>query len=312
MPGIGSLDASDRNGRSAGGFGSGAALAAWLLFTLVGCARVADEDRVTWSCARTADGGNWNCTQERMRNGVPLGPVTGNTAAQPIAAVPAKPDAAASSAAAATADVAAPSPGPLDPKPLPKASWSERLPGLAEGQTGVEASPVALPALQAESPARPPPEPEPALARWAGAQVPDTLTPSSRVGQPVTVPAAPPQDPTSAAGISAVPIARGAESKNGDDRTSSGSASTADARATPADVPYTVQLGAFNSLVDARAFIDRHELGELALEVRAVVRNDREYQVVTFGSFGTVREATAAWRRAAPGRELDFWVRPVR
>ncbi len=260
----------------------------WVLLSLSGCVRVDDEERVTWNCAKTADGERWDCVQERMRGGVPLGPVTaGAAAAQPAATAAASPVSRAATAARV------PDFRPPDPQPPSRAAWSERLPGLQEAQVGVEALPVASSALQSEPPGRPPPEPEPALARWTA----ERNSPSPQPDLPATSgrqPAAASANPESGSAAPATTASR-------------------PARARPATAgPYTVQVGAFRTVADARAYIDRHGLGALPLEVRAVDRGGRKYQVVTFGSFATVRAAKAAWREAVAGRELDFWVRPVR
>lgn len=238
------------------------AVALWLLLTLVGCARVAEDDRVTWICAKTGDSSIWNCSQQRMRNGVPVGPVIASSIAAPAATAPEN-----SPVAVAPAGTSVPT-SDVRPefKPQPKVAWTERLPGLQEGQLAVAAEPVPVPLLHTASSANPPPEPEPVLERWAAESNP----PVADASQPAA------------------------------------------ARESAAVGPYTVQIGAFNSAEDARAFIDRYELRDLGLEVRPVDRDGREYQVVTFGSFATAGEATAAWGRAAGERKLDFWVRQVR
>lgn len=74
---------------------------------------------------------------------------------------------------------------------------------------------------------------------------------------------------------------------------------------------YTVQVGAFHTDREAHAYVAQHRLGEVPLELQRRNRGGREYSVLTFGSFATMREAAAAWQRVAAGRELDFWVRPA-
>lgn len=289
MVGIGGWSASRRIGATPRRCLAGAAALIWVLLGLPGCARVDDEERVTWTCARTADGKSWDCARQRTRNGVPLGPAPAAAASPPAAIATAPPG------GGATAPAAAPEPHlPPAPQPPPRAHWNERLPGLQEGQIGVEALPVTSPALQAEPPGGAAPEPEPALARWTG-----TLDSPPR---PQPAPDLHDQQPTA---ISATPEPGSAHSGETERR-------TAPSRPPVTAGPYTVQIGAFRSAADAHAYIAAHGLGELPLAVQAVERGSRQYQVVTFGSFATVRAATAAWRRAVAGRELDFWVRPIR
>jgi len=266
---------------------TGAATLIWVLLGLSGCARMDDEERVTWSCAKTADGKSWDCARQRTRNGIPLGPAPADAAA-PAAAIATAP-----AGGGATAPEAPEFHSPPVPQPPPRALWSERLPGLQEGQLGVEALPVTLPALATGPSARPAPEPEPALARWTG-----------KAGSPPRPQPVPEGDDPEPTAISATPEPGLVHSGEAESRTAPSRPVTAG--------PYTVQIGAFRSTADAHAYIAAHGLGELPLAVQAAVRGGRQYQVVTFGSFATVRAATAAWRQAVAGRELDFWVRPVR
>lgn len=272
---------------------AGAAALIWVLLGLSGCARVNDEEQVTWNCAKTADGKSWDCARQRMRNGIPSGPAPAEAAAQAVAIATA-PTGGGTTAPAPPPAAAAPEPHlPPAPRPPSRVLWSERLPGLQEGRIGVEVLPVTASALETGPSGRPAPEPEPALARWTGeAGLPPRPQPAPEVSDRQPTAIAPPAQPGSEHPGETEP--RAAPSRTG------------------AAGPYTVQIGAFRSAADARAYIAGHGLGELPLEVQAVERHGRQYQVVTFGSFATVREATAAWRRAAAGRELDFWVRPIR
>ncbi|MFZ5655155.1 MAG: SPOR domain-containing protein [Pseudomonadota bacterium] len=350
----------------------------WILWLgLSGCAGTPEDERVTWQCARTPDGRSWECAQQRVRGGVAAGSVAPapRTPSPPKAGdaatgVETKAEAQASPAARATAPA-----GDL----TPREAWTGRLPGLQESQPKVEASPVAVPQLVTGR--GPPPEPEPALARWErGKKAPEAAPPapatppaSAAPPAPAAAPPAPSAAPALAASAdTAAPPAAfpadldqargppgpqgpaagrapGADSAAGPEAATGNrpaavpgeAASTADAGREPAArIPagtpsgraaaaaaagdgepagssrgperrYTVQVGAFHTDAEARAYVEQHRLGEVPLELRRRTRGGREYSVLTFGSFATVREAQAAWRRIAAGRELDFWVRPA-
>jgi septal ring-binding cell division protein DamX len=204
-------------------------------------------------------------------------------------------------------------------------SWSQRLPGLQESQPLVESLPVAVAELAVGSRAGPPPEPEPALARWesadaersAGAEVAasSSATAAVEASEPqAPAPAVSPEVPVPPplAGHAASPVDAAAPGGIEPAVVAEPPGAHAGPTARPLLGPYTVQIGAFRSAADARAYLEQHRLDDLEVVLEHRENQGREYSVLTFGRFATVREATAAWRRVAAGRELDFWVRPAR
>lgn len=281
-----------------------------LLLGLAGCAGSPDEENVTWSCVRTADGSNWDCAQQRVRGGVPVGPATVPHAAVPPAAVPAPAVAVTASSAAGgqPASETRVRAHPVTP-PVAKVARSQGLPGLQEVAAGVEALPVvAAPTLRAE-PSAAPPEPEPAMARWEGQSQPARTSAAPGLGsQPATPAVTPPQSRDMAEPRNvAEPWEAQAKSPGKAPVTGERSGDGVEAGG-PAE-GYTVQLGAFDSVDRARAFIVRQDLAGLPVELDAVARGGKQYQTVVFGTFRSVREAEAAWQAAAEGRELEHWVR---
>ncbi|MGE3972164.1 MAG: SPOR domain-containing protein [Porticoccaceae bacterium] len=159
-------------------------------------------------------------------------------------------------------------------------------------------------------PRKPPPDPEPVFARWEKAAA-DAKTVSEQRDeevletrpQPSTV-VAPPTESTAAV-VPAAPIER---------RSVPAAGSVAEAG--PPEIrdrrTYTVQIGAFKSDRDARAYIAQHNLGDLpTLALRRELRGPHQYVVVTFGSFESARDALAAWHRSGAPRDLEIWVRPA-
>lgn len=292
---------------------------------LSGCAGPAVEEQVNWQCERTPDGRSWSCVQRRPGDGVAAGAVataepgteTPNTVAADTGAGDAKTPV---TGPGESAPAAQPVPAP---EPTPKTSWSRRLPGLQESQPQLESLPVAVPELAAASRAGPPLEPEPALARWESADAERTAGGDTAASSPATaaVEASKPQAPAGSPEVPAPPPLAGRAASPVDSAAPGGvepavvaESPDADAgsRATPSQGRYTVQIGAFRSDADARAYLEQHRLDDLEVVLEHSQSRGREYSVLTFGRFATVGEATAAWRRIAAGRELDFWVRPAR
>ncbi len=291
---------------------------------LSGCAGPAVEEQANWQCERTPDGRSWSCVQRRPGDGVAAGAVAtaepGTETPDTVAADTGAGDAKATGSGlgeSAPAAQAVPA-----PEPTPKTSWSRRLPGLQESQPQLESLSV-VPELAVGSRTGPPPEPEPALARWEGADVERSVGEEAAASSPATtaVGASKPQAPTVSPEVRTPPPRAGRAASSMDSAAPGGGKSVAVAespgadigpRATPRQGPYTVQIGAFRSDADASAYLEQHRLDDLEVVLEHRASQGREYSVLTFGHFATVREATAAWRRVAAGRELDFWVRPAR
>ncbi len=173
--------------------------------------------------------------------------------------------------------------------------WSAGLPALSAG--GVDIPPVSTAKASNPEPRKPPPEPEPVLARWEKAAA-DVKAIAQRKGDArelaqdsknvLAVPAK--KRPAPAPG----PISGSDQPGVSDRRT------------------YTVQIGAFRSESAARAYIAQQSLGDLpTLAVHQEPRGLLQYFLVTFGSFESVGAAREAWRRSGAPRDLDFWVRPL-
>lgn len=284
---------------------------------LSGCAGPAVEEQVNWQCQRTPDGRSWSCVQRRPGDGVAAGVAA---TAEPG---PEAPDRVAADTGAGDAKTPVSGPGESAPaaQPVPapettrKMSWSQRLPGLQESQPLVESLPVAVPELAVGSRAGPPPEPEPALARWENADTEGSATAVVEASEPpAPAPAVSPEVPVPPllAGHAASPVDAAAPGGVEPAAVAESPGAHAGPTATPRQGRYTVQIGAFRSAADARAYLEQHRLDDLEVVLEHRENQGREYSVLTFGRFATVREATAAWRRIAAGRELDFWVRPAR
>lgn len=282
---------------------------------------------MTWSCVRTADGSDWNCAQQQVRGGVSVGPAQGTSAA-----------AAGAGSASAGPPATASSPRPtleIQPNPHPpktaetRKSPGRQLPGLQDSVTAAAVPPTTAPGLRAERPARPAPEPEPAMARWDDADPPQVAakppvavaegpangtrtavkTRPDRNADPKATPGPATADGSAIAETAVVAGAVARQAGAAEDEPREIPAVTARQDSGEAfATSYTVQLGAFDSVEKARAFIGRQDLA--GLEVEAVERGGKTYQTVVFGTFTTAREATAAWGREAAGRGLDHWVRP--
>lgn len=301
-------------------------LCSWFLLGLAGCAGSPDEENVTWNCVRTTDGSNWDCAQQRVRGGVPVGPATAPHAAMPPAAI-AAPTAVATTSPAVAGQPAGQTPVRTPPVRTPpvtppeaRVARSQELPGLQEAVAGIEALPVAAPPLRTEPPAAPP-APEPAMARWEGQEQHQPKRISAvpgRGSQPATSAATLPQGQDVVEPQDVIEPQDVAESREAQ-ATSPGKApvtgaqpggdAAAGAEAGDPGERYTVQLGAFDSVDRARAFIVRQDLAGLPVALDAVVRGGKQYQTVVFGAFRSVREAEAAWQEVAGGRELEHWVR---
>jgi septal ring-binding cell division protein DamX len=185
--------------------------------------------------------------------------------------------------------------------------WSAALPALS---AGVEKAPSATRTKTADREARkPPPEPEPVLARWEKAA--DAKTVSEQRGEEAHEPLPQPKKvvapPTASAAtvVPATPIKRRSVP-------AVGAVSEAGPTAIRDRRTYTVQIGAFKSDRDARAYITQHNLGDLpTLTLRRELRGPHQYVVITFGSFESASDALAAWRRSGAPRDLEIWVRPA-
>lgn len=285
---------------------------------LSGCAGPAVEEQANWQCERTPDGRSWSCVQRRPGDGVAAGAVAtaepGTETPDTVAADTGAGDAKTSGSGPGESAPAA-QPVPAAPEPTQKMSWSQRLPGLQESQPQIESLPVAVPELAVGSRAGPPPEPEPALARWesadAAASSPATVAvEASKPRAPAVSPEVPAPPPR--AGRAASPVDPAAPGEVEPAAVAESPGADAGPRATPRQGRYTVQIGAFRSDADAHAYLEQHRLDDLEVVLEHRQSRGREYSVLTFGHFATVREATAAWRRIAAGRELEFWVRPAR
>ena len=297
---------------------------------LSGCAGPSDEEQVSWQCQRSPDGRSWNCAQQRMRNGVAVGPVAApEPGVENQDTTPATTRAGDAQRAVPGAEGSASATPVPAPEPTPKATWSGRLPGLQESQPRAEVAglPVVMPELTVGSRAGPAPEPEPALARWEGAATERAVGAEAAVPSPTTAAVAAGKPEASAVSPEEAvvpPPARHAGSPRDSAATggfepaaggnTGAAATTGDAGPSAAtrQGPYTVQIGAFRSDADARAYLAQHRLDDLEVALEHRQSRGHEYSVLTFGRFATVRDATAAWRRIAAGRELDFWVRPAR
>src|SRR5690606_37534518 len=164
---------------------------------------------------------------------------------------------------------------------------------LEQEEIAIEPRPVTAPTGER---ARQAPIPEPAMARWETAAKPERTAPV----RPGTAMGSVEPGPTGRAPRSL------ATAVTPDHRLAS---------ATPVVQQtnrYTVQIGAFHSVAAARAYIIQHGLEDQELAIGPSRRNGREYQVITFGEFDTLGEATAAWRQAEGNRGLEVWVRPIR
>lgn len=256
---------------------------------LTGCAASGTEEQAkTWQCSLTPDGANWKCKE---RPGTRARDSVATTERQ--AAAPTGPR-----SSMASRDSANPNVHPHPPSlEAPEPSWQRQLPGL-QGQ--FEQDEVAIEPVAGTVPtgdkARPVPIPEPAMARWETASKPGR----TETAQPSTAAIHPPEPDSTRESLTPVNAAAGP----GRDIASSDPLVRQTGR-------YTVQIGAFNSVATARAYIVQHGLEDLALTVSPARRNGREYQVITFGEFDTVYEATAAWRQAEGNQRMEIWVRPI-
>lgn len=245
------------------------------------------EERESWRCERTADGNDWACSEQRV----------GRRAAVPAAESRPIIRAEATGEAVAAEQLSGATPPPVTNVTSMKndggpARWRETLPALSADAVRMPPGPEA----SLGGAARPaPPEPEPVFARWEKQATEATAALKERQVSPGSssearkLPAGTPPQP-SAAGSTAIP----------------------DHSADRGGPRYTVQIGAFGTDRDARAYIARHDLGALPLAVTRETRGKREYSLITFGSFATVKAATTAWYDSVGPRHLDVWVRPVR
>ena len=254
---------------------------------LTGCVGTGTPEEATaWHCSLTPDGANWKCKQQPA---TPAGDSVTTTKRQ--AGATTKPGSSSTSR-----DSTHPTAHQRTPS-LEAPSWQRRLPGL-QGQ--LEQEEVAMEPLSGAAPsgaqARQVPIPEPAMARWETAARPERMAPV----RPEAARGSVEPDPT---GGAPVPLAAAITP---DHRLAS---STPLVQQTNR---YTVQIGAFHSVAAARAYIVQHGLEDQKLAVGPSRRNGRDYQVITFGEFDTVGEATAAWRQAEGNRGLEVWVRPIR
>jgi len=268
------------------------AVAAWALLwgaLLTGCAASGTQEEATaWHCSLTPDGANWKCKQQP---GTPAGDSVTTTTRQAASVT-------APGSSAASRDSTHPNAHHRIPsQEAPKPSWQQRLPGL-QGQ--LEQEEIAIEPRPGTAPtgerARQAPIPEPAMARWETAAKPERTAPV----RPGTAMGSVEPGPTGRAPRSL------ATAVTPDHRLAS---------ATPVVQQtnrYTVQIGAFHSVAAARAYIIQHGLEDQELAIGPSRRNGREYQVITFGEFDTLGEATAAWRQAEGNRGLEVWVRPIR
>lgn len=291
-------------------------LLCWVvMFCLSACAGPTGQEHITWQCARTLEGDRWACAQQRVRDGVLVGPVappvTGSGVEESSASddnAPPPPPAgeSASSQRKPRQTVA------LSVAAQPREAWTQRLPGLQEAQPVVEAVPVVLPPLQLENAAGPPPEPEPVLARWADADrasLASVVKPAPAAQLPEPHPEASKIDSPSSNRVPA-PLPRRVPAAPGEHLTD-GASPEAPTHSAESPGRYTVQIGAFRSEVDARTYLAEHQLDTLPVVLSRRRSGGRDYRVLTFGQFATVRQAVAAWQRVAAGRNLDFWVRPL-
>jgi septal ring-binding cell division protein DamX len=269
------------------------------------------NDRENWVCARTADGRDWNCNQQRAHYGVaaaadvPAAVETGDPDGRSSAGVAAHQVTRATPAEAAVSGGSGGSNAPgysLEAKfNRPAAEdavrdadkWNATLPALS---VGVPDAPLESPLKPvAQEQRKPPPEPEPFFARWekkadARALVEPSAGAASAPGAEVE------NKPAAPARRRSVPAV---DSGSGTDRAATRRG-------------YTVQVGAFKSDRAARAYIAQHKLGALPdLVVHPESQGPEHYVLVTFGRFETVRAALEAWRSSGAASDLEIWVRPV-
>lgn len=245
---------------------------------IAGCAgsgaKEEQYDYIGWVCDGARQSDDWSCEMREIKDGraVARSAVTAASDATPAVAQ----------------DTSRPS-GQDQQHNLqivtpPKQSWRNQLPGLNSEPVISDAE--ALSPAERKLKSRPPRTPEP---------VPSTVIkktpPSPPPPQGVPVPQSSVSEP--------VAYAMGG---------SAGSGLSVDTE----KAGYTLQLAAFEDTDQLNAFIERHRLGDLAVQQFQAYSQKRQCQLLVWGAFESPVEAREAWRAIArqyPG--IDPWVRSM-
>lgn len=272
-----------------------------LMVVVAGCAAPPPRnDRESWSCERTPDGSDWACSPQpsRYRAEGASAVVTNNAghaqSRQIARDIPTGIATTANELADGTAQQTPDASRPMPARGAPgQAGWRAALPLLSAGVA--EVSTVPGPSSTEPEARRPPPEPEPVLARWEKAAAAAKTASGGKGQAPGPLRESEKAHAAKRRPVSAVrPVAEPSLPEIGSRRI------------------YTVQIGAFTTDQAARAYIAFHGLGKLpALAVAREMRGLNEYTLITFGRFEGPKVAAEAWRGSGAPRGLEVWVRPV-